>query len=223
MDQLVSILEASIAKLPANKKDFAASLCAQWRKKNFLSEKQAPWVSKLIEIAEGTDVLGLPSDVQLSSMAALIEWFKKAGAKLKYPQIDIKTKGGTELEVYIAGVTSKYCGQVIVRVVPPKWELKGKVWAGHVTLDGAWTPSKNVDDKLVKEISRLLQELADAPAKTAAAYGKMMGRCVFCKKALTDDKALAVGYGAKCASNWNLPWGKKAAEEASKALAFECN
>lgn len=44
-------------------------------------------------------------------------------------------------------------------------------------------------------------------ADEAAAYGKATDHCVFCSRALTDDRSVAVGYGEICASNMGLPWG----------------
>ena len=38
--------------------------------------------------------------------------------------------------------------------------------------------------------------------------GKLYGQCCLCNKPLTDDRSLAAGYGARCAKNWQLPWGK---------------
>lgn len=43
-------------------------------------------------------------------------------------------------------------------------------------------------------------------ADEAAAYGKATDHCVFCSRALTDDRSVAVGYGEICASNMGLPW-----------------
>lgn len=44
-------------------------------------------------------------------------------------------------------------------------------------------------------------------AAEAAHYGRLYGRCVFCGRALSDDRSIAVGYGATCAKHHDLPWG----------------
>ena len=38
-------------------------------------------------------------------------------------------------------------------------------------------------------------------------YGSRTGRCMFCRRKLSDDRSLAVGYGPDCAKSHFLPWG----------------
>lgn len=44
-------------------------------------------------------------------------------------------------------------------------------------------------------------------AEQAAAFGKQHNRCVFCSRALADERSRDVGYGETCADNNGLPWG----------------
>jgi hypothetical protein len=58
--------------------------------------------------------------------------------------------------------------------------------------------------------SRVLAGGAPAAAEVVARIGRVVGRCVFCSRLLTDDKAgrsVEVGYGPKCAADRGLPWG----------------
>lgn len=45
-------------------------------------------------------------------------------------------------------------------------------------------------------------------AEDAARFGHTHSRCVFCTKALTDERSVTVGYGETCASTHALPWGE---------------
>ena len=50
---------------------------------------------------------------------------------------------------------------------------------------------------------------SDAVSATdAARFGHDHARCVFCTKALTDDRSVTVGYGPDCADTHALPWGE---------------
>ena len=44
-------------------------------------------------------------------------------------------------------------------------------------------------------------------AEQAKEFGALYGCCIFCSKTLTDERSIFAGYGEKCASNNNLPWG----------------
>jgi hypothetical protein len=44
-------------------------------------------------------------------------------------------------------------------------------------------------------------------ADEAARFGHDHGECVYCARHLSDDRSVAVGYGATCAKNYGLPWG----------------
>lgn len=46
-------------------------------------------------------------------------------------------------------------------------------------------------------------------AAEAKAYGDATDHCVFCGRALEDDRSTTVGYGPTCAARYALPWGGK--------------
>jgi hypothetical protein len=45
-------------------------------------------------------------------------------------------------------------------------------------------------------------------AEDAARFGKEFHKCVYCGKALTDERSARVGYGETCAHTHGLPWGE---------------
>lgn len=45
-------------------------------------------------------------------------------------------------------------------------------------------------------------------AEDAARFGHEYKRCVFCSKALTDERSMTAGYGETCAHTHALPWGE---------------
>jgi len=65
---------------------------------------------------------------------------------------------------------------------------------------------KKVEDDLTDLLTRLGQD----PSGVASEYGKLTGRCSFCARRLTDARSISVGYGATCAKNYDLEWGKVA-------------
>lgn len=82
------------------------------------------------------------------------------------------------------------------------------VYAG--SLKGSLHPKTNRlrMDNITEEVRDVLSEIATDPVAFASKYGLGTGICCFCSKPLCDERTLAVGYGKKCAKNWNLPWGK---------------
>lgn len=73
--------------------------------------------------------------------------------------------------------------------------------------DGAWIVGRQCKDEVIlDQVYDLLVALAERPAETAAAYGRLNGRCCFCNRGLADERSTAVGYGPVCAGRWGLPW-----------------
>jgi hypothetical protein len=62
------------------------------------------------------------------------------------------------------------------------------------------------------EIRDRLSAFDRDPIGYVTKQGKLHGQCCMCNKPLTDDRSLAAGYGARCAKNWQLPWGKALTE-----------
>jgi len=49
--------------------------------------------------------------------------------------------------------------------------------------------------------------LAQRVIDKAQNYGHKTGKCTFCRRRLTDERSVIVGYGPTCAENNHLPWG----------------
>jgi hypothetical protein len=97
----------------------------------------------------------------------------------------------------------------------------------YVTDGGAWGESeyygaielgtgafRNGRSRMDPERSDMLVAFNLDPVATAVRSAKITGACSFCSRKLTDERSVAVGYGAICAEKYGLPWG-----ESSKAVA----
>ena len=83
----------------------------------------------------------------------------------------------------------------------------GSAYYGRITQEGelfAYPEGKAIE----KELTDLLGRLGANPSEVASEYGKLTGTCSFCHRKLSDERSKEVGYGATCASNYDLPWGK---------------
>lgn len=110
---------------------------------------------------------------------------------------------------------------------PARVPAAGEIWAKGEVLFKV-TPARHSDRLFAHELvspirdgadlvwqyrglaSRVLAGAVPAPAELVGRIGRVVGRCVFCSRLLTDDKAgrsVQVGYGPTCAANRGLPWG----------------
>lgn len=53
----------------------------------------------------------------------------------------------------------------------------------------------------------LFLDYADDPTRQVLYYAAQTGNCSLCGLILSDPISLQYGYGRKCATNYNLPWG----------------
>ncbi len=97
-----------------------------------------------------------------------------------FPKLWFKLSNDRDLCIYKATDRSKYAGQL--QLTGGKF---GSAYYGRITQEG---------------------ELFTYPDE----YGKLTGTCSFCHRKLSDERSKEVGYGATCASNYELPWGKVA-------------
>lgn len=150
--------------------------------------------------------------------------------KLKNPKIHLQLGNGSELMLYLAGKKSKKPNVINMTDGKPYGQNK---WYGRIYPDGKWERPKSyksielVSPEVVKEvvvdkdaIHTMLMKLAQDPVTVAKDYGKLTGKCCFCKKKLTDDHSLGAGFGAVCAEKYGLSgdW-KKAISPLLKELA----
>lgn len=139
------------------------------------------------------------SSVVLDNMTALIALFEKAGSRLKNPRIQIDLPKMGFIELTMAKATHKMPGTINVKG-PGGWDGP---WFGRILRDGVFKPSSSAPQGLDSD---LLAFSAD-PTGYAAKHGHKTGRCCFCNLPLKDQRSTEVGYGKKCAENWEQPWG----------------
>lgn len=153
-------------------------------------------------------------ELVLSGMMGMIELFRTAGSKLKWPKVTISFPDTGEIVLSVAGPSSQYPGTINVKSTG---SYDNATWYGRIHLDGRWEPTRSRSANLPEGLELALVKFAADPAGVAAEYGKRTGNCCFCHKGLTDPKSAAVGYGATCAKNFNLPYGVKAMRDALAA------
>ncbi len=161
-----------------------------------LSASQRGWMHKL-----AVDHLNPPvrPTATVDNLNGIINLFDKAAEKLSYPKISFMHLG-KRFQLQRAGDKSKYAGSV---QITDGGKFGSNVWYGRINRDGSVSPSM----AWTNEVQMLLADMATAPAEFAAEKGKEGGCCIFCRKALTDERSLAVGYGETCAGHYGLEWG----------------
>ncbi len=143
--------------------------------------------------------------VEVGDLAGVYELFEKARQHLKFPKVVLMLPSGGILKLSVAGPKAKKPGTI--NVTNGAAFGVGK-WFGRILQSGTMEQGRR--DQPTSEMIDLLRMFAKAPADTAAAFGKLTGKCCFCNTALTDEKSTDVGYGPVCAGHYGLPWGKAA-------------
>jgi hypothetical protein len=125
---------------------------------------------------------------------------------LKFPKVQFLGTNNSELLLKLAGAQSKNPGAVFVFI-------NGN-YSGSIAVDGTVRGSLARDNGTLN----VLATIAGDPAQAAKAYGMLTGNCSFCRKDLTDEGSVEVGYGPVCAKKYGLPHKAKGT---SKAVTFE--
>lgn len=188
-ESVLSNLEALtiIATLTANQ--FAQDLVLKSRT-NGLSDKQWAWVHKLAFDA---------SQPQPEQLAINVEGLYNLFSKYKglYPKIDIVVNG-VQLHIARAGDKSKFKGSIMISHAGIN-----SPFYGVISKDGIFTPRFAATNPIIEAI----KAFSNDPVGLAAHHGHATGNCCFCRKKLTDERSVTVGYGEICANNYGLPWG----------------
>lgn len=240
LHQQIVLLRAALPKL-GNSKSFAENLIAGFERYGSLTDKQAPWVGKLLARAEqqGGDTTAKPAAI--GDLGGILALFAHAAKRLKFPAVVLGVPGfpaEAAIRISIAGERAKFPGSITVTSAE-KYERGGEFlerdWYGRI-VDGAFQPSNKLNDATgfacqteartwtrdaayrAAVIARL-QAFAADPSKVGGEDGRLHGRCCFCRIALTDERSTAVGYGKKCASNFGLAWGARPTAFAAEAVS----
>jgi len=145
---------------------------------------------------------GADHKINLGNFGEVVNLFKGAGEKLKYPKIRLLLENET-IVLSLAGAKSSMPGAVVIK---DDGGFDGKYF-GRVSPEGVWNPGRATHAGNSASLLALLAGLANNPAKVAAEFGHMTGKCCFCDRALEDERSLAMGYGPVCAKNFKQPWG----------------
>jgi len=194
-------LTAHLPSLPYHRLGFATSLINQFSRFGHLSEKQAPWVDKLLAVAKGEEP-PQPERIAVGDLTGLIDLFKTAGAKLKFPKIRLQVDGKAVV-LSVAGSKSKAPGSVNVAGAGG-WS--DREWYGRVSPEGQFDPSRSLPPAFASALIPVLRELARDPIASVKRYGTLTGSCMFCGLTLSgeDGRSKAAGMGEKCAKNYGL-------------------
>ena len=200
-------------KLEPRDLSFALSLVAQWERRQYLSERQWPYVASLTAKALGQ----APErrETPIGDLSAVMALFDRAGARLKRPSIVMGDGTGAEYRLKVAKPGTRVPGAIDVT------GRDGGAWYGRILQDGRFQASPRVATP--EPLPAALVAFASAPAAFAGRHAKATGRCMFCNLAIgegEDPRAIAVGYGETCAGNWALPFPAKAAARAANAALF---
>ena len=156
--------------------------------------------------------------VAIGSLDGIIALFDRAARHLKFPAVVLDVPGFADgIRISRAGARAKQPGTLNVVAGAKDDSEYGRTWYGRVGLDGQYSPSRDA----TPAIATALQAFATDPVKVATAYGrvkrlriedgtvegKLVGACCFCRRALSDERSTAVGYGKICAGHYGLPWG----------------
>lgn len=192
----VSALRDVLARLSNSDQEFAQSLIDQAEGRG-LSEKQAAWVDKLVARASA------PKAAPVNVMP-LVDFMHDAN--VKRPSV-LLMAGEQDIRLAIAGPSSRAPGYVVVTTAHRSFD--DRKFFGRISPAGDFEPSLALEPETQTAIIVALQAMALDPAGTAAAFGRMMGWCCFCRIPLSDARSLHVGYGRICARKYNLPWAKE--------------
>lgn len=184
-------LQANLAKLSANDRDFAASLL----KSRFPSDKQAYWIEQLAKRA----TTPAPVAQQIGDLSRVLEMFRIAATHKKTPAIVLRCEGVGTLRLSVAGPNAKVPGSITVV------DHDTRVWYGRVTVDGAFEASRR--DTPPAGVAVALGRFAADPLVVAAEHGRLTTRCCFCNQRLSNPASVRAGYGPICADHHGLAHG----------------
>lgn len=133
---------------------------------------------------------------QIPSFCDLVKRIEHAGTKIKNPKIVFKLDTSHTIEF------SKRENNDFIRV-------SGHRFSGIISSDGKIRSKYGHMNLLTPEFVAILSDIATDSVGYAVKYGLGSGYCCFCSRPLSDERALAVGYGKVCANHYCLPWGHK--------------
>ncbi len=219
----LKLLQDVVHALSQRDASFAGSLISQALERGSLSDKQLYWVRELTK--RGVNAIA-PEGAQAAPAAPqapaapvfgrIVELFTKAGSRAT---IVFKTAHGITFRLSVAGERAQQPGSINVTDAGTSFE--SRVWYGRIGTDGSWQPSRKVQASEQGAVEAALAAFNADPAAAAAQYGHDVGSCCFCRRELTDERSVSVGYGPICADRFGLEWGSVPAKPQPNKL--ECD
>lgn len=204
------ILREAMANLNESSRRFASDILSTYSRRGTVSHGQAPWVGKLIDraqvqAADAAAPLDTVNTVKLGDTTGIKALFDRAAIHLKAPGVVIQVPDVGMVKVYVGKANTRWAGRTMVVDYDKDFPL-AKTY-GEIRTDGLFAPRKNVTTP--STLIPALQDFAANPVQHAAAYGRLTGKCCFCRNRLTDPRSTAQGYGPDCAEHYGLPWGEQ--------------
>lgn len=150
--------------------------------------------------------------VTVGSLDGILKIFDRAAKHLKFPAIVMSAPGFADgIRIARAGERARLPGSLNVTSATKDDSEFGREWVGRIRLDGQFEPGRTLNDERKQAVLAALRAFAADPVKVASEYGKLTGRCCFCRLHLSDERSTAVGYGKICADHFGLAWGARPA------------
>ena len=175
--------EQAIKILENETSEFAKSLVFQHtNSKRPLSQNQWNWVHKIVHDRATPKSKAKPLDVP-----RIMGLLTTASQHMNFPKIRFD-----EMQLSYAKKSGK------------AWLKSDGVLVGMV--EPGETIIKPIRGGFSVEEAKLIRLFNADPIKFAMHKGRLLGNCIFCYRALSDNRSTAVGYGKTCARHYSLPW-----------------
>ncbi len=176
---------------------FAGSLVMQYKRKNFLSEKQ---------ISSAQNMLNKMVENKI----------KREGMKKSFDTTKIEQLFQTAISNGLKRPRF-HCGNVILSLASEQSKNKGAIYVKHKAVNEYGHEDKNYVGKIMNKVFMpilkasqdaidTVMAIAEDPLGSAIKHGKMSNHCSMCSKELTVDRSIKNGYGKKCAENYGFPY-----------------
>jgi len=199
LDQLQE-LETLHPTMSPRDKQFAESLLQQFTSRIYLSAAQWDGVNVLVSRYQSREPI-------YGSFNAILVMFRLAQAHgLKRPRIRLLSSDPDPIyfELWFKPGSPE---ERTIEIMRGGWQGSGqRRFAGWITNDHIvpW-----IAQRLTVGMRNVIQDLALDPVGTAKAMAAKLSVCMYCGQRLSDPESKTRGYGGTCATNYNLPWGKR--------------
>lgn len=242
--ELVDKLDSLRPYLSPKSQNFAQSLIRQGKNKGWLSDKQMPFVHKMIAEAEEAKASRVARDAKYAAdriaraaareahriattpvsdedaeegYEAVLELFDAAGSTLTRTKIHLITDSGKE--VVVRSNRRKAESNDVLYVHHHGAENNDRnAQFGHISKD---TSSWNFTPATDEEVRETMSLFKANPIQTVIDMGRKSGRCCFCSLPLTDERSTAHGYGKICAGHYGLAWSRATARAIEEGIEMK--